>query len=64
MILNPRLSRTLPATVGLNAINMSQLPPAGIPTPQVVLTLTKGGLTRMFEIGIANDPDLLSSVTV
>ena len=54
----------MPAAVGLNAILTSQLLPAEIPTVQVVLVLMKGSLTRMVERGIANEPELLVSVTV
>ena len=64
-IVKPLFRSTLPATVGLNAILILQLPPAGTPTPQLVeLALTKGALTRMLVSGIANDPDWLKSVTV
>ena len=65
VIVMPLFSRTLPAAVGWNAINTSQLPwPADIPPPQVEPVLMKGSSTRMFMIGIANVDDLLVSVTV
>ena len=63
-IVTALFNRTLPGAVGLNAISISQLPPAGTPTAQVVKTLTKGGLTRMLVIGIANFSDLLFRVMV
>src|ERR1700722_2532989 len=64
VIVRPLFRSTLPATVGLNAILISQLPPAGTPVAQLVMPLIKGALTRMFVIGIANEPDWLKSVTV
>jgi hypothetical protein len=64
VITKPFFRSTEPATVGLNAILMSQLPPAGTPTLQLVLTLMKGSLTRMVVSGIATEPELLVRVTV
>lgn len=64
VIVKPLCRSTAPMTVGLNAILMSQLPPAGTPILQSVLATMKGSLTRMVESGIATEPELLVRVTV
>lgn len=64
VIVKPLCRSTAPTTVGLNAILMSQLPPAGTPILQSVLATMKGSLTRMVESGIATEPELLVRVTV
>jgi len=64
VMVKPLCRSTAPTTVGLNAILMSQLPPAGTPALQLVLAMMKGSLRRMVESGIATEPELLVRVTV